>query len=153
VRGLITAFIKRGVERTNFSRFQCKRTEYDPVNWIFTTPSYSFRCPYVTICIFDIRRCIQIFRTDSITKYTRTIINTRWEAKQRVMSAKLTRLTHKIVIQRHLVAESSTICSSRSRRPVRKLLDTSYYVVNASYSSPPLSSGVGLVGLYQALVT
>jgi len=61
------------------------------------------------------------------------------------MSAKLTRLTHKIVIQLHLVAESSTICSSRSRRPVRKLLDTSYYVVNASYSSPPLSSGVGLV--------
>jgi hypothetical protein len=53
------------------------------------------------------------FRTDSITKYTRTIINTRWEAKQRVMSAKLTRLTHKIAIQLHVVAESCTICSSR----------------------------------------
>jgi len=36
------------------------------------------------------------------------------------MGAKLTRLTHKIAIQLHLVAESS----SRSRRPVRKLLDT-----------------------------
>jgi hypothetical protein len=44
------------------------------------------------------------------------------------MAAKLTRLTHKIAIQLHLVAESCTICSSRSRRPVRKLLDTlSYY--------------------------
>jgi len=30
------------------------------------------------------------------------------------MAAKLTRLTHKIAIQLHLVAESRTICSSRS---------------------------------------
>jgi hypothetical protein len=37
------------------------------------------------------------------------------------MVAKLTRLTHKIAIKLHLVAESCTICSSRSRRPVRKL--------------------------------
>jgi hypothetical protein len=40
------------------------------------------------------------------------------------MAAKLTRLTHKIAIYLHLVAESYTICSSRVRRPVRKLLDT-----------------------------
>jgi hypothetical protein len=40
------------------------------------------------------------------------------------MAAKLTRLTNKIAIQLHLVAESCTICSSRFRRPVRKLLDT-----------------------------
>jgi hypothetical protein len=40
------------------------------------------------------------------------------------MAAKLIRLTHKIAIQLHLVAESCTICSSWSRRPVRKLLDT-----------------------------
>jgi hypothetical protein len=52
------------------------------------------------------------------------IISTRWEATQRVMAAKLTRVTHKIALQLHLVAESCTICSSRSRRPVRKLLDT-----------------------------
>jgi hypothetical protein len=39
------------------------------------------------------------------------------------MAAKLTRLTHKIAIKLHLVAESS----SRSRRPVRKLLDTPSY--------------------------
>jgi hypothetical protein len=37
------------------------------------------------------------------------------------MAAKLTILTHKIVIQPYLVAESCTICSSRSRRPDRKL--------------------------------
>jgi hypothetical protein len=35
------------------------------------------------------------------------------------MAEKLTRMTHKIAIQLHLVAESCTICSSRSRRPVR----------------------------------
>jgi len=44
-----------------------------------------------------------------------------------VMAAKLTRLTHKIAIQLHLVAESYTICSSRSRWSVRKILDTNSY--------------------------
>jgi hypothetical protein len=43
---------------------------------------------------------------------------------ERVMAAKLARLTHKRVIQLHLVAESCTICSSRSRRQVRKFLET-----------------------------
>jgi hypothetical protein len=43
------------------------------------------------------------------------------------MAAKLTRLTHKIVMELHLMAESCTICNSRSRRPVRKLLDTPSY--------------------------
>jgi hypothetical protein len=46
------------------------------------------------------------FRTESITKYMLTTINTRQEATQMVMAAKLTRLTHKLVIQLHLVAES-----------------------------------------------
>jgi len=59
-------------------------------------------------------------------KYTLTTINTQ-KATQRFMVAKLTRLTHKIPIQLHLVAEGCTICSSRSRRPVRKLLDTPSY--------------------------
>jgi hypothetical protein len=77
-----------------------------------------------------IRGCIQKFPDWVVTKYTLTTINTRWEATQRVMAAKLTRLTHKIAIQLHLVAENCTICSSRSRRPVRKLLDTpSNYVI------------------------
>jgi hypothetical protein len=44
------------------------------------------------------------------------------------MAAKLTRRTHKIAIQLHLVADSCTICSSRSRQPVRKLLDTPSYI-------------------------
>jgi hypothetical protein len=39
-------------------------------------------------------------------------------------SSKLTRLTHKITMQLLLMAESCTIFSSRSRLPVRKLLDT-----------------------------
>jgi len=40
------------------------------------------------------------------------------------MTAKFTRLTHKIAIKLHLVADSYSICSFRSRWPVRKLLDT-----------------------------
>jgi hypothetical protein len=49
---------------------------------------------------------------------------TRWEATQRVMEAKLTRLAHKIAIQLHLMAESCSVCRSRSRLPIRELLDT-----------------------------
>jgi hypothetical protein len=64
------------------------------------------------------------FRTEKITKYMLTFGITPWEATQRVMAVKLTRLTHKMAIQLHLVAEICTICSSRSRRPFRKLLDT-----------------------------
>jgi hypothetical protein len=44
------------------------------------------------------------------------------------MAAKLTRLTHKIAIRLHLVAESCTICNSHARRPIQKLLDTPSYV-------------------------
>jgi hypothetical protein len=60
-------------------------------------------------------------------------INSRWEATQRVMAAELTRLTLSIAIHLHVVAESYTICSSRSRRPVRKLLDTPSFF-RASYA-------------------
>jgi hypothetical protein len=42
--------------------------------------------------------------------------------------AKLTRLTHKIAIQLHLVTESCTICSTCSRQPVWKLLVTPSYI-------------------------
>jgi len=41
---------------------------------------------------------------------------------------KPTRLTHEMATQLHLVAESCTICNFRSRRPVRKLLDTPSYL-------------------------
>jgi len=44
------------------------------------------------------------------------------------MAAKLTRLLHRLAMQLHLVAESCAICSFRSRRPVRKLLETPSYV-------------------------
>jgi len=63
------------------------------------------------------------FRTESITKFMLTFPITRWEARQRVMASKLTRLTHKIAIQLDLVVESCTICNSGSTRTVRKLLD------------------------------
>jgi len=43
--------------------------------------------------------------------------------------AKLTTLTHKIAIQLCLVTESCTISSSRSRRPVREILDTTSYLL------------------------
>jgi hypothetical protein len=59
-----------------------------------------------------------------------TIINTRWEATQRVMASKLSRLTYKIAIQLHIVAESCTICGSRSRWWDRKLLDTPSYFLS-----------------------
>jgi len=48
---------------------------------------------------------------------------------QKSMAAKLTRLTYIIVIQLHLVAGSCTICSSHSRRPVWKFLDTHTYLI------------------------
>jgi len=40
------------------------------------------------------------------------------------MAEILIRLTHKTELQLHLVAESCQVCSSRSSRPVRKLLNT-----------------------------
>jgi hypothetical protein len=59
------------------------------------------------------------------------------KATQEVTVAKLTRLTHKITIQLDLVAERFNICSSRSRRPVRKLLDTPSYS-GSWWSTEPL---------------
>jgi len=52
---------------------------------------------------------------------------------QKIMAAKLTRLTHKIAIQLHIVSEIYTICSSCFRRPVRKLLDTPLYKLLVSW--------------------
>jgi hypothetical protein len=53
------------------------------------------------------------------------------------MAAELTRLTHKMATQLNLVAESCTISSSRSTRPVRKLFDTPSYmgeiIIHVSY--------------------
>jgi len=46
------------------------------------------------------------------------------------MAAKLTRLTDKIAIRLHLMAENCTICSYRSRWLVRTLLDTISYFLS-----------------------
>jgi hypothetical protein len=81
-----------------------------------SSPYHSPLCPppvYEGVC--------RSFQTELIMKYMLTTINTCWEATQSVMVVKLTRLTHKIVIQVHLVSESCTICSSRSSQPVWKL--------------------------------
>jgi hypothetical protein len=80
------------------------------------------------IRIWKLRGSIQKFPDWVITKYKRTFGITHWEAIQRVMTAKLTRLTHKIEIQLHLLAESCIIWSSRSRWSVWKLLDIPFYV-------------------------
>jgi len=53
------------------------------------------------------------------------------------MATKLTRLTHKIQIQPHLVAKSCNICSSRSRRPVRNLLDKPSYILKSTNFEVP----------------
>jgi hypothetical protein len=50
-----------------------------------------------------VRGCIQKLPDWVIMKYMLTTINTRWEATQRVVAVKVTRLTHKIVIQLHPV--------------------------------------------------
>jgi hypothetical protein len=69
-------------------------------------------------------------------------INTRWEAKQRVMAAKLTTLTYKTAIHLHLVAQSCTIRSSRFRRPVRKILDIPSYATRSRYWWKPRKTSV-----------
>jgi len=60
------------------------------------------------------------------------------------MSAKFTGLTHKIALHMHLLAEGYTICSSCSRRPVRKPLDTPSYDDQQS-KSDQLLLHVGLI--------
>jgi len=59
---------------------------------------------YWNTVILDIYEGVsKSFRTESITKHVFTTINTCWEATQRVMATKITRLTQKIAIQLHLV--------------------------------------------------
>jgi len=86
------------------------------------------------MCVFVFRRYeggSKSFQTESATEYMLISGTAHWKATQRVMVAKLTTLTQKIVIQMHLVAQSCTICSSCSRQPVWKLLGTPSYVMEA----------------------
>jgi hypothetical protein len=85
---------------------------YSAQGYIHCLDNWSVVCLTATKFEPFIRGCIQKFPDWVVTKYTLTI-NIRWEATQRVMAAKLARLTHKITIQLQLVAESCTICSSR----------------------------------------
>jgi hypothetical protein len=88
--------------------------------WIWfciSCAAYIILMSWLTACV---RGYIQEFPDWVDNEVTLTKINTRWEAVQRVMAAKLTRLNHNCD-----TAVSSS--SSRSRRPVRKLLDTLSY--------------------------
>jgi hypothetical protein len=83
-------------------------------HWVLQSECISFwrDWNYIQLCnswnrLYD--GVTKSFRTESITIYTLTTIYTRWETTQRVMAANLTRLTHKIAIQLHLVVESCTI--------------------------------------------
>jgi hypothetical protein len=73
-----------------------------------------------------LRRCVQKF-----PEYVDNEMNNNNKhlsrSNKKDYDGKLTRLTHKTAIRLLVVAESCTICSSRSRRQVRKLLDTPSY--------------------------
>jgi hypothetical protein len=82
----------------------------EPASGLYPQPDISSPYPHsLTHTQTRARGCIQKFPDWVITKYTLTTINTSWEATQRVIAAKLTRMTHKIAIQLHLVAESFNI--------------------------------------------
>jgi hypothetical protein len=72
----------------------------------------------------DIRGCIQKFLDWVDDEINSNNNKHSLRSNTNVMAAKVTRMTHKLAIQLHLVAESCIIWSSRSRRPVRKLLNT-----------------------------
>jgi hypothetical protein len=92
----------------------------------------SYRSVYTVMSVWG---CTQKFLGWVIMKYMPTFGITHCCPLQRVTVAKLTRLTEKVAIQLHLVAESCTICSSCSKWPVQKLLDTHSYT--PSYSLHP----------------
>jgi hypothetical protein len=84
-------------------------------------------CFYKTGDLFSIRGCNQKF-PDWVDNEIYAYYNKHsLQSNITGMAAKLTRLTHKIAIQLHLVADSCAICSSLSRRSVRKLLDIPWY--------------------------
>jgi hypothetical protein len=86
-----------------------------------------------TLQLVNIWECIQKF-----PDWADNEINNN---KHSLRSNTNTKLTHKIATQLHLVAESCTVCSSRSRRPDRKLLDTPLYVVWAKLRLKPRHVG------------
>jgi hypothetical protein len=81
--------------------------------------------------------CIQKF-PDSVDNEINNDNEHSLRSNFRVMAA------NKIAIQLHLVAESCTIWSSRSRRPVQKLLDTASYVLLRDWKSGEVHSLCGI---------
>jgi hypothetical protein len=91
-------------------------------------------CTYLSVymCVYNVYVCVCVYIRECIQKFPDWVDNEIYaynnkhssRSNTKVLAAKLIRLTHKIAIQLHLVAESCTICVSRSRWPVRKLLDT-----------------------------
>jgi hypothetical protein len=95
-------------------------------------PTLISRTPGIAFCCPHLRGCIQRFPDWVDNEINNNNSNNKHSLRSstKVVGEKLTRLTHKIATQLHLVAESCTIYSSRSRRPARKLLDTLSYLIS-----------------------
>jgi hypothetical protein len=83
--------------------------------------------------------------------------NARWEATQRGMAAKLTRLTEKVTIQWHQMAESCNICSLLSYRSLGELDTPLYECIHSdwqllTWGELPLRSGGQTFVLYYSSV-
>jgi hypothetical protein len=99
-------------------------SSFEVNEWRYTsTPQYAF----TAWCSAEARGQLYLyvggsFRTESITKHASNTHSLRSN------TTGYGDKTHQIAIQLHLVAESCTVCSSRSRWPVRKLLDAPSYI-------------------------
>jgi hypothetical protein len=84
--------------------------------------------------IIEIRGCIQ-----KSPDWVDNEINSKFtEKKHKGLWLQNSLDWHKIAIQLHLVAESYTVCSSRSRRLVWKLFDTPSYMLGRVWGRVPL---------------
>jgi len=114
----------------------CQTREKLPVMlihwWVISAPC-RWGCPSSNLSVVNVMDCYVWGCTQKFLDWVNNEIYAYiwycWEATQRVMVAKLTRFTHKIVIQLHLVAESCTICSSHYKWPVWKLTDIPSYSI------------------------
>jgi hypothetical protein len=71
-------------------------------------------CIYVCMCVYTHKIHTRVYPKVSglsLTKYTLIFGIARWEVTERVMTAKLTRLTHKVAIQMHLVTAIPSVLS------------------------------------------
>jgi len=94
------------------------------VNLRNTTAKQSYIYTYLYEGVFKVSWVNKETKQQQQQRRRRTLVEKQHKG---FMATKLTRLSHKIATQLHLVAEGSTIYTSRSRRPVRKLLDRPSY--------------------------